>query len=240
MSKGKVKERIVVGYIRVSSQEQVDVGVSLERQEALIRSYAKSKGYSKVEIIADRGISGFKDDRPGFQELRDLCLSGRVQTVIVADLSRLSRSVRSTLAFIEDVLNKGGIDFISLSQNIDTTTPIGKMFLMFSSMMAQFYRDEISYKTKTAIAYKRKNGEKVGRHAQYGFTADQDGRLSINANEQKNISLIKELRRRGHTLQAIANELERLQVPNRVGKVRWYAGTVKSILDRTSENKQAA
>ena len=234
----KIKRQLVVGYIRVSSQEQVDLGVSLDRQEAMIREFAKGKGWADLEIISDKGISGFKDDRPGFLELQDLCLSGRVSAVIVADLSRLSRSVRSTLAFIEDVLNKSRIDFISLSQNIDTSTPIGKMFLMFSSMMAQFYRDDISYKTKTAIAHKRKNCEKIGRHVEFGFSADSDGKLTANRKEQEIIELIVRLRQGGQTLQSIAIELMRLQVPNRVGGQTWYPTTIKTILDRQNSIRQ--
>lgn len=106
--------------------------------------------------------------------------------------------------------------------------------------MAQYFRDDISYKTKTAIAHKRKNGEKIGRHAEYGFGVDLEGKLIPNLDERQAIALMIQLREQGYTLQSIACELERRQVKNRVGKIRWYAGTIKSVLDRQSKALEVA
>lgn len=69
----------------------------------MIRRYCEDRGIQNLQIIKDEGLSGFKNNRPGFQLLKQLCRTGEVSTVIVYDLSRLSRSVRDTLAFIEDV-----------------------------------------------------------------------------------------------------------------------------------------
>ena len=132
----KLKMQKVVGYIRVSTNAQVADGESLERQEEQIRAFCARKGIPEadLQIISDGGLSGFKSSRPGFKSLTQLCLSKQVRMVVVYDLSRLSRSVRDTLAFVEDVMQKHGIEFVSLQNDIDTSTPMGKAFLTFNAM----------------------------------------------------------------------------------------------------------
>ncbi|RYZ77026.1 MAG: recombinase family protein, partial [Proteobacteria bacterium] len=102
--------------------------------------HGKDRNISNLEIIKDEGLSGFKANRPGFQRLQAMCRSGEINTVIVYDLSRLSRSVRDTLAFIEDVVQRHGVNFISLTQDVDTASPMGRAFLGFTSIFNQLYR----------------------------------------------------------------------------------------------------
>ena len=166
----------VIGYVRVSTQEQVRDGVSLEMQEERIRAYCTLTGLDNLEIISDRGVSGFKASRPGFQKLITRCFKD-AKMVIVYDLSRLSRSVRDTLAFVEDVLGKHGVEFVSLQNDIDTTSPMGKVFLTISATFNQFYRDEISHKTKAAMSHKRSRKEKTGGVIPFGYALVDQKRL---------------------------------------------------------------
>ena len=152
----------VIAYTRVSTLGQVQDGESLERQGARIRAYCEAKGLPEPELITDEGLSGFKSSREGYQKLVSLCKAREVSTVIVYDLSRLSRSVRDTLEFIEDVINKNGIEFVSLLNDIDTSTPTGKAFLGITAIFNQLYRDEIAYKTKEALRHKTSRKEKTG------------------------------------------------------------------------------
>ena len=223
-------KKLVIGYIRVSTIEQVDIGQSLQRQRELIEQYCRQRDWTNVQIISDEGQSGYKDNRKGFQKLKDLCSKGKVAAVIVTDLSRLSRSLRSTLEFIEDVITKQDIDFISITQQLDTKSPMGKAFLAITSVFAQLYRDEIQYKTKIALKHKRARGEKVGRFTEYGYD-DVDGRLVENQVEQANIQLMAEWRQQGFTLAAIAEALHSKGIASKNGS-KWYSSTVKSILDR--------
>lgn len=222
----------VLGYIRVSSTEQVKDGESLERQEEQIRAYCKFKGIEGLEILADKGLSGFKSSRPGFQELIRLCKSREVRMVIVYDLSRLSRSVRDTLAFIEDVIQKYGIEFVSIQNDIDTTTPMGKAFLGFNAIFNQLYRDEISFKTKAALKHKRGKGEKTGGHTPYGFEIVGGAKLEADPKETAVIRRIQELRAAGLSLRRIAAELQALGIPTKTGKGIWRPQVIKEMLSR--------
>lgn len=222
----------VLGYIRVSSIGQALDGESLERQLEQIRAYCKLKGLPDPEIIADEGVSGFKDSREGFQKLIQLCEKGQVQTVIVYDLSRLSRSVRNTLEFVEDTIQKNRIEFVSLQNDIDTTSPAGKAFLTISAVFNQLYRDEIAYKTKEALRHKKGKGEKTGGTLPFGFSLVDGVRLKALPGELETVKTIHQLRQAGLTLREIVSELQSKGIKTKTGKSNWHPQVVKEILER--------
>lgn len=222
----------VVAYTRVSTMGQAEDGESLDRQAARIRAYCEAKGLPEPEVICDEGLSGFKTNRDGFQRLVSLCESREVQTVIVYDLSRLSRSVRDTLEFIEDTINKNGIEFISLLNDIDTSTPTGKAFLGITAIFNQLYRDEIAYKTKEALSHKRAKKEKTGGVVPFGYELVDGVRLVPRADELETVKLIHSLRDQGLTLRGIVEVLSTKGIPTKTGKARWSPKVVRGILNR--------
>jgi site-specific DNA recombinase len=230
--KTKLHTGRVVGYIRVSSQGQVADGESLERQEEKIRAYCSLKGITDVEIIADRGVSGFKSSRPGFQRLISMCASKEASLIIVNDLSRLSRSVRDTLAFVEDVVNKHGVEFVSLQNDIDTTSPMGKAFLAISAVFNQLARDEVSMKVKNMWAHKRSKSEKTGGTIPFGYSLIDSKRLVPLADEQATVKHIHDLRASGHSLRDIVSNLHDRGIKTKTGREKWNPKIVKQILDR--------
>lgn len=224
----------VVGYIRCSSVEQVQDGETLERQEDLIRAYCASKGITTIEIIADKGISGFKAARPGFQRLLELCRNGQVATVIVFDLSRLSRSVRDTLAFVDDFVQRRGIALVSLSQDLDTSTPMGKAFLGFIAIFNQLFRDEIAFKTKVALRHKKSKGEVYCGSIPYGFQAEAGGRLAVCEADHEVIAQIQVLRAQGLSLREIGRRLALGGIATKKGKTSWSPQVIKDLLARSA------
>jgi site-specific DNA recombinase len=227
--------RRVVAYTRVSSVEQVQDGESLERQASRIRAYCEAKELPEPEIISDEGISGFKSNREGFQKLLALCESREVGTVIVYDLSRLSRSVRDTLSFIEDTIQKNDIEFVSLTGDIDTTTPTGKAFLGITAIFNQLYRDEISFKTKEALSHKRAKREKTGGTVPFGFELVDGVRLAPKADEFETLRYMHQLREEGLSLRAIVAQLQKEGIQTKTGKSKWRLNTVMDILKRTED-----
>lgn len=225
----------VVAYTRVSTLGQAEDGESLERQAARIRAYCEAKGLSEPEMICDEGLSGFKSNREGFQKLVALCESKQVKTVIVYDLSRLSRSVRDTLEFIEDTINKNGIEFVSLLNDIDTSTPTGKAFLGITAIFNQLYRDEIAYKTKEALSHKRAKQEKTGGTVPFGFELIDGVRLLPKPEEFETLKLMHSLRQQGLTLREIVTVLEDKGIPTKTGRAGWQPKVVMRILDRTAD-----
>jgi site-specific DNA recombinase len=225
----------VVAYTRVSTLGQAEDGESLERQAARIKAYCEAKGLEQPEIICDEGLSGFKSNREGFQKLVALCESKQVSTVIVYDLSRLSRSVRDTLEFIEDTINKNGIEFVSLLNDIDTSTPTGKAFLGITAIFNQLYRDEIAYKTKEALSHKRAKQEKTGGTVPFGYELVDGVRLTPLPGEYEVVKEMHQLRQQGYSLREIVELLNGRGVSTKTGKSKWHPQVVKEVLDRTAD-----
>ena len=136
-----MKKLRVIGYTRVSTLEQSREGVSLDNQEHKIRAYADLKDMELVEMIVEEGKSGKTMNRPGLQKIISLIESKQIDGVICYKLDRLTRKTRDLLYLIEDVFAKNNIQFISLNENIDTSSASGKFFLTVMGAMAQMERD---------------------------------------------------------------------------------------------------
>ena len=97
---------MAVGYIRVSTHEQAQEGVSLDVQRDKLRSYCKGVGIKLVEVFADEGISGCTMERPGVQDALRALERGRANTLVVVKLDRLTRSVKDLCTLVEDYFAK--------------------------------------------------------------------------------------------------------------------------------------
>jgi DNA invertase Pin-like site-specific DNA recombinase len=218
-----------IGYIRVSTQGQVEDGVSLDAQEAKVRAWADLNNAAEVVIFRDEGISGKRsDNRPGLQDA--LAMVGKGDALVVYSLSRLSRSTKDALV-LSEVLSKKEADLVSLSEKIDTTSASGKMVFRLLAVLNEFERDQISDRTRFALAHKKANHEKTGGDIPFGYYLD-GGRLVEDDNEQKAIILIRDLRSKGYRLQAICWELEKEGYLTRRGNLKWQPKTVSRIIER--------
>ncbi|MDP2652478.1 MAG: recombinase family protein [Candidatus Omnitrophota bacterium] len=218
-----------IGYIRVSTSGQVEDGVSLDAQEAKVRAWADLNNAAEVVIFRDEGISGKRsDNRPGLQSA--LAMVGKGDALVVYSLSRLSRSTKDALVLSEILLKKEA-DLVSLSEKIDTTSASGKMVFRLMAVLNEFERDQISDRTRFALAHKKAIGEKTGGDIPFGYYLD-GGRLVEDDNEQKAIILIRDLRSKGYRLQAICWELEKEGYLTRRGNLKWQPKTVSRIIER--------
>jgi len=216
-------------YTRVSTSGQAEDGVSLAAQEAKLRAWADLNGAENVTVFTDAGLSGKRaDNRPGLQEA--LNAVGKGDALIVYSLSRLARSTRDTIT-IAEVLDKRGADLVSMSEKIDTTTAAGKMVFRMLAVLSEFERDQVSERTRFALAHKRANGEKTGGDVPYGYRLEE-GRLVKDAGEQKAIVLIRQLHGKGHSLRAIAAELEARGYQTKTHRPHWHHKTVAAIMER--------
>ena len=218
-----------IGYVRVSTQGQVEDGVSLDAQEAKVRAWADLNGAAEVVIFRDEGISGKRsDNRPGLQDA--LAAVGKGDALIVYSLSRLSRSTRDTLA-LSDLLTKKEADLVSLSEKIDTTSAAGKMVFRLLAVLSEFERDQISDRTRFALAHKRTLGEKTGGSVPYGFRV-RAGKLYPIPAEQKAVRLILDLAAAGESLRGICRKLEGAGVARKNGSRTWHPQSVLRIIER--------
>lgn len=157
-----MKKLRVIGYTRVSTLEQSREGVSLDNQEHKIRAYAELKDMELVEMIVEEGKSGKTINRPGLQKIISLVNKKQIDGVICYKLDRLTRKTRDLLYLIEDVFAKNGIQFISLNENIDTSSASGKFFLTVMGAMAQMERDLIAERTTDALQELTRQGRRLG------------------------------------------------------------------------------
>ncbi len=152
----------VIGYARVSTLEQSREGVSLDNQEHKIKAYAELKDMELVEMIVEEGKSGKTMNRPGLQRIITLIDTKQIDGVICYKLDRLTRKTRDLLYLIEDVFAKNNIQFISLNENIDTSSASGKFFLTVMGAMAQMERDLIAERTIDALQELTRQGRRLG------------------------------------------------------------------------------
>lgn len=132
------------GYIRVSTDEQARNGDSIPSQMRILEAYAVVKGFDDFEIYVDDGYSGKNLNRPKIQQLIEECKTGQIDAVIVWKLDRLSRSLRDTLAIVEDIFTPNSVALISTTESIDSSTPSGRAMMSILATFAQFEREQDS------------------------------------------------------------------------------------------------
>ncbi len=231
----------VIGYTRVSTQDQAQAGVSLEAQEEKIRGYCKVNEWSCLEIIQDNGHSARDLRRPGLRRILDeLPLKGRrFDGIVVAKLDRLTRSVRD-LVRLTELADKHKVNLVSIQEAVDTGTATGQLFRNIVTAISEWERGIIGERTRDALDYKRRNRERVGG-IPYGFALAEDGkRLVPVPDEQKVLARIQKEWHRGMAYRLIADGLNADRIPTKGGgtKGRWYGATIRSIL-KTARKREA-
>jgi site-specific DNA recombinase len=216
-----------IGYIRVSTEQQADEGVSLDAQRAKISAWCMVNDYELVDVQVDAGISGRRmKNRQGLQKALSQTKKG--MALVVYSLSRMSRSVKDTLA-ISEQLDKVGADLVSLSEKIDTTGAAGKMLFRMLAVIAEFESDVNSERTISAMSQKKAMGEKYA-HIPFGYS-ELEGRLVQVEAEALVVAEIVKQRGAGDTLQSIAQTLNERGIIGKQGG-KWYASSVRCILQR--------
>lgn len=188
---------INAGYLRVSTDRQADQGFGLEIQEADITRYCKANGYANLVLFIDDGYTGTNMERPALQEVISLIEDYntgrshiRLNSLVVARIDRLGRSLLGTLQFIQDYIvcekdsknslvnrNKEDINFVSVAENycrIDKSNPQGKFLLMLFATLAEFDRDLIVEKLKRGRLARVASGKWMGGgNTPYGYRYDK-------------------------------------------------------------------
>jgi DNA invertase Pin-like site-specific DNA recombinase len=215
--KGKeLSGRKVIGYVRVSTEEQTLSGAGLEAQRDAIRKECDRNGWTLTAIIEDQGISGKTLNRPGLQQALDILRRGEASALVAAKLDRISRSTIDACQ-IGDMALKYGWDLILLDARIDTTTPHGRAQLALMATFAQLERELIAQRTREALAVKRAQGVRLG------------GPVAIGNDVAARIVALKS---QGKTLRTIADILNNEGIAPARGGSQWYASTVRVVLQR--------
>jgi site-specific DNA recombinase len=216
------------GYIRVSTEQQADSGLSLEAQRTKVTAMAVVQGVELAGIITDEGESAKSLNRPGMEKLLGMIDGGQVSTVIIAKLDRLSRSVKDFGSLIE-TFEKKGVNLVSVADSLDTKTAGGRLVLNVLMSVFQWEREAIAERTKDAMAVLRKSGKRAGT-VPFGSQLAADGvQLEAAPAEKAIIARIKGLREEGFSLRDIADELNRQGFTTRKGTA-WKHNYIYNIL----------
>lgn len=221
----------VLGYIRCSTEEQARDGLGLAAQEGRIRAHCVAQGLHLDELVVDAGESGKNLERPGLQGLLTRVRAGDVGTVVVLRLDRLTRNTRDLLELVEGEFASRGVELVSLSEQLDTRTPAGRLMLTLLGALAQMERELIADRTKAALRVKKDRGERLGG-APLGFSLPASGAvLEFEEREMAPVRLILSRRAAGASYRAIAEELRAAGLPTKRGGT-WRSETVRKVWGR--------
>lgn len=195
----------VAGYVRVSTQEQAKNGYSIDEQTTKIKNYCELKEWGLVEVYADPGYTGTNYDRPALQRM--LSETDRFDMVLVYRLDRLSRSQEGALHLVNDLKGKG-IAFNSISENFDTSTPIGQAMLGIAAAFAQLDHDTILERMALGKEGRARKGlwRGGGSSDPIGYTY-RDGHLIINEDSAPQVRKVYELYLSGWSMNAISRHM---------------------------------
>ena len=168
-----------VGYIRVSTEEQAANGYGLEVQSSAIRSFVQSQGYELVDIISDPAVSGAKapKDRPGFRRVMDLAEAHAFSILVVWKFDRLARSLLYSVTTVNELHERHGVVLRSVTEPIDTATPMGAMIFAILASFAAEERRVITSRTLAGKKQKAMRGGFAGGPAPLGYVPDLRGGL---------------------------------------------------------------
>ncbi len=198
-------------YIRVSTLNQSS---GLSSQQNAILGYCAIKNIVDYGIYSDEGFSGGKVSRPGLDKLMADVKSGHITQVIVYSFSRFARSLRHLLSAL-DIFRELQIDFISVTENLDTSTPLGRTIFQIIGSIAELEKSLIKERVLNGLENARKNGKKLGRQ------------------KTRNSELIRELAEQEYSYRKIA----KLARCSRTTVMRELKSTVTNTLSDNNEDQ---
>ena len=200
--------KIAAIYIRVSTDAQREEGYSIDAQKEMLQAHCVSKGLKNYAYYIDGGFTGSNIERPEMQRLISDVKQNKISHVVVYKLDRLSRSQKDTLYLIEDIFNPYGVDFISMNESMDTSTPLGRLMLGILSAFAQLERENIRERTRMGMRERVKSGKWMGGgRTPFGYDYDKHTGTLIPNKDAERVRKVYELYLQGHSTANIAQTL---------------------------------
>lgn len=226
-SKPAARPELAIGYVRVSTDEQA-LGPVAQREA--LASYCAGHGLQLVAVFEDLGVSGGTqiDKRPALLEALAALEAHGAGVLLVSKRCRLARDVVAA-ASIERIAARSGASVVSADGTGAGDGPEAQLMRTLIDAFAQYERMVIAARTRTALAVKRKRGQRTGG-IPYGYTLAEDGiALEPNEPERETVRLAVELRAQGLSLRRVGAWLLAAGHPPRSGRA-WDAHQVESLL----------
>lgn len=248
----KEELRITALYERLSrDDEQAGESNSILNQKKYLEEYARQKGMRNIRHFCDDGYSGINFNRPGFAALLEEIEAGRVENLLVKDLSRLGRNYLQVGYYTEILFPKKGVRFIAVNNNVDSANPTDNDFTPFLNIMNEYYAKDTSNKIKAVFKSRMKDGLRCSGSIPYGYKRTNGDKQTLVVDEPaaEIVRKIFRLASQGVGVTAIAEMLteEKVLIPSAyaakyspencrhkapIDPCRWSATTVGYILDR--------
>ena len=205
-------------YTRVSTDNQAEKEFSsCDAQEQKIKSFiASQENWQVFKVYSDAGYSGVNTDRPALQELLSDLKQEKIDIVFVYKIDRLTRSPKDFYQLI-DFFEQSKIDFISITERFDTSTPAGRLLRNIMLTFSQFERELASERTKDKLLERAKKGMCNGGLTPYGYIRENK-KLIPHSKESEEIKSIFEKYLETKSLSAVYNFLKERDVKNKNGK----------------------
>lgn len=248
----KEEIKITALYERLSrDDEQAGESNSIQNQKKYLEEYARQHGLRNIRHFYDDGYSGTNFNRPSFAALLEEIEAGRVETLVVKDLSRFGRNYLQVGYYTEILFPKKGVRFIAINNNVDSATPQDNDFTPFLNIMNEWYAKDTSNKIKAIFKSRMKDGMRCSGSIPYGYKREPDDKQTLIVDEPaaEVVRKIFRLACQGNSTTAIADILtaEQVLIPAAYAAqhnpkncrhksvedpCRWNATTVGYILDR--------
>lgn len=224
----------LVGYARVSTTGQAEEGVSLEEQERRIRLYADAQGAFLVGIEVDRGLSAkTMARRPGLARALDLLGRREASALVAVKLDRVTRSIRDVIALVERARREGW-RLVSLGEQLDTESAMGKFFVHMLGALAELERAQIGERTKAALGELRRQGRRVSGKPRFGYAFRAERVVEV-PEEFAVLRRLQKLQAEGLGAKAIATRMNDAKDYNPRTRRPWHHGTVRDVLARAAK-----
>lgn len=219
-------------YVRVSTQEQAKEGYSIPTQVKLLESFCISQGWNHSQVYSDAGLSAKDTNRPALQQLQADIVARKVDILLVYRLDRLTRSVRDLFDILQ-FLEENDCAFKSATENYDTTTAMGRMFIGLVGLLAQWERENLGERVSIVMKEKVLTKLEASGVQPYGYRIEGKKRV-IQEEEKEVVLLIVELFQKLGSAAQVSKELN----ARGIGKTRngkpWRHQTIRGILRNPS------
>ena len=221
------------GYIRLSIEDSGKTdGYSLENQEKLVRDYiADQQDMRLYRLYIDNGATGTVFQRPAFDEMMQDMKEGKINCIVVKDLSRLGRNYLEAGNYLEQIFPFFRVRFISITDGYDSNSPDvtdESLIIPLKNIINEGYAKDISLKITTSFESRKKQGQFMGRYPVYGYLKDPANKnhLIVNPETCGIVKRIFQMRNSGMALGAIASQLNAEGIPS-PARYLWIKGLSK-------------
>jgi DNA invertase Pin-like site-specific DNA recombinase len=218
---GSDMDNRAVGYIRVSTIDQQENGVSMFAQRERIEQYCKLNGLDLLGVESDTGSGKDMKNRPGIRRVIEMAMDGDVKHIVFVKLDRFFRSAIETLNLSKQ-LDNAGVALHSVNDKIDTKSAIGQLYFQITVAFAEFERNLIAERTKEALAHKKAKGEKIGYRAPLGKKFGE----KTNRSNGKEITMVVDNPEEIEAIKAAQNLLKQSLSYRQIAKVLATQGYV--------------